>query len=127
MRSPRRLEERKKCEIYFPYFFPPISSDLEDFLHLFFCVSVSPQSAPLLTLSGVQGVVEFFIVWGISQSLMVFPIHTLFNNSFVSVLLVQFSRSVVFDSLRPHESHSTPGLPVHHNSRSSPRLTPSSQ
>ena len=27
---------------------------------------------------------------------------------------VQFSRSVVSDSLRPHESHSRPGLPVHH-------------
>ena len=27
---------------------------------------------------------------------------------------VQFSRSVMSDSLRPHESHSTPGLPVHH-------------
>ena len=27
---------------------------------------------------------------------------------------VQFSHSVVSDSLRPHESHSTPGLPVHH-------------
>ena len=26
----------------------------------------------------------------------------------------QFSRSVVSDSLLPHESHSTPGLPVHH-------------
>ena len=27
---------------------------------------------------------------------------------------VQFSRLVVSDSLRPHESRSTPGLPVHH-------------
>jgi len=34
----------------------------------------------------------------------------------------QISRSVVSDSLHPM-NHSTPGLPVHHNSRSSPRLT----
>ena len=35
---------------------------------------------------------------------------------------VQFSRSVISDSLRPHESqHARP--PVHHNSRSSLRLT----
>ena len=27
---------------------------------------------------------------------------------------VQFSRSVVSNSLRPHESQHTPGLPVHH-------------
>ena len=31
-----------------------------------------------------------------------------------SVQSVQFSRSVVSDSLRTHEPHSTPGLPVHH-------------
>ena len=29
-------------------------------------------------------------------------------------LSVQFSRSIVSDSLQPHEPHSTPGLPVHH-------------
>ena len=34
---------------------------------------------------------------------------------------VQFSRSVLSDSLRPHESQ-TPGLPVHHQLRSSLRL-----
>ena len=34
---------------------------------------------------------------------------------------VQFSRSVVSDSLRPHDC-SMPGFPVHHNSRSLPKL-----
>ena len=33
---------------------------------------------------------------------------------FEAISSVPFSRSVVSDSLRPHESHSTPGLPVHH-------------
>ena len=32
-----------------------------------------------------------------------------------SISSVQFSRSVVSDSLRPHEPRSTPGLPVHHH------------
>ena len=34
--------------------------------------------------------------------------------SFPSLDSVQFSRSVVSDSLRPHEPRGTPGLPVHH-------------
>ena len=37
---------------------------------------------------------------------LLIPSHSIFSS-------VQFSRSVVSDSLRPHESHCTPGLPVH--------------
>ena len=39
--------------------------------------------------------------------------HMVFIFQFVSMVLVQFSCSVVSNSLWPHELH-TPGLPVHH-------------
>ena len=39
--------------------------------------------------------------------------HPNYVCSLVQFSSVQFSRSVVSDSLQPHESH-TPGLPVHH-------------
>ena len=57
-------------------------------------------------------------VMNFSLAMFIFIIRHLSISTSMSELYqfssVQFSHSVMSDSLQPHEPHSTPGLPVHH-------------
>ena len=76
---------------------------------MFNCYHIFQSSSPILNAH------QQYMSSGSSISSLTFGIGSLFSFSHSSecVSSVQFSRSVVSDSLRP-QNHSTPGLPVHH-------------
>ena len=85
----------------------------ESCVHGFHVTCSSPAPGIELSMQDVFKTVtgSYFFVFFLIFSLISFKDGKKDAELFSSV---QFNRSVVSDCLRPHESHSTPGLPVHH-------------
>ena len=83
----------------------------------------------LRTLIGVYSIAEVFLIYSVSPRWLfklLLLLSSQFNVFISSVISVQFSRSVMSDSLQPM-NRSTPGLPVHHQLPELSQTCPSSR